>query len=285
MELRRRIGYVIQNVGLFPHQSVRANVATVPAAARLGPAAASASPRRRAARRWSASTPPSSATATRAQLSGGQRQRVGVARALAADPPVLLMDEPFSADRPDRPRPAADGVPALQHEVRKTIVFVTHDIEEAVLLGDRIAVMSRAGTLEQYATPAELLGKPASPFVADFVGADRGLKRLAVTGIDVADLEQPPVVHSPTALADARAAMDARGRPVGRRPRRRRDAARLAVGASAPTAPGTVGDGGPPDGGLGAGRRDAEDGVRRRCCSTRPAGLRCSSRATASSAS
>src|SRR6185312_1410740 len=130
-----------------------------------------------------------------AQLSGGQRQRAGVARALAADPAVLLMDEPFSAVDPIvRERLQAEFL-RLQETVRKTIVFVTHDIEEAVRLGDRIAVMSQGGHVEQYATPAELLGKPAGPFVADFVGSDRGLKRLAVTGIDTDDLEHPPVVH------------------------------------------------------------------------------------------
>ena len=138
------------------------------------------------------------------QLSGGQRQRAGVARALAADPSVLLMDEPFSAVDPIvRERLQAEFL-RLQDEVRKTIVFVTHDIEEAVRLGDRIAVMSAGGTVEQFAPPAELLGRPATHFVADFVGTDRALKRLAVTGIDVADLERPPVVHVDDPLADAR---------------------------------------------------------------------------------
>src|SRR5262249_8154971 len=124
------------------------------------------------------------------QLSGGQRQRVGVARALAADPLVLLMDEPFSAIDPiARDRLQAEFL-RLQAEVRKTVVFVTHDVEEAVRLGDRIAVLSQGGRLEQYADPASVLGSPASSFVADFVGADRGLKRLAVTPIEGADLER-----------------------------------------------------------------------------------------------
>jgi osmoprotectant transport system ATP-binding protein len=203
--LRRRMGYVIQNVGLFPHQSVRANVGTVPRL--LG------WDRRRTRERVDGLLttvgldPEVFGDRYPAQLSGGQRQRAGVARALAADPPVLLMDEPFSAVDPVvRDRLQAEFL-RLQATVRKTIVFVTHDIEEAVRLGDRIAVMSSGGHVEQFASPAELLGKPASPFVADFVGSDRGLKRLAVTGIDVADLERPPVVHVADGLADARAAM------------------------------------------------------------------------------
>jgi osmoprotectant transport system ATP-binding protein len=202
-QLRRRIGYVIQSVGLFPHQTVRANVATVPRL--LG-----WDRRRTRARVDELLTtvgldPAAFGDRYPAQLSGGQRQRAGVARALAADPPVLLMDEPFSAVDPVvRDRLQSEFL-RLQQAVRKTIVFVTHDIEEAVRLGDRIAVMSQGGHVEQFATPAELLGKPASPFVADFVGTDRGLKRLAVTGIDPADLEHPPVVRADDGLADARA--------------------------------------------------------------------------------
>jgi len=207
--LRRRIGYVIQNVGLFPHQSVRTNVGTVPRL--LG------WDRRRVRARVDellttvGLDPERFGDRYPAQLSGGQRQRAGVARALAADPPVLLMDEPFSAVDPIvRDRLQSEFL-RLQAAVRKTIVFVTHDIEEAVRLGDRIAVMSQGGHVEQFATPAELLGKPASPFVADFVGADRGLKRLAVTGIDVDDLEHPPVVHVADGLADARAELSRTG--------------------------------------------------------------------------
>jgi osmoprotectant transport system ATP-binding protein len=207
--LRRRIGYVIQNVGLFPHQSVRTNVGTVPRL--LG------WDRRRIRARVDellttvGLDPERFGDRYPAQLSGGQRQRAGVARALAADPPVLLMDEPFSAVDPIvRDRLQSEFL-RLQAAVRKTIVFVTHDIEEAVRLGDRIAVMSQGGHVEQFATPAELLGKPASPFVADFVGADRGLKRLAVTGIDVDDLEHPPVVHVTDGLAEARAELSRAG--------------------------------------------------------------------------
>jgi len=208
-KLRRRIGYVIQNVGLFPHQTVRTNVGTVPrllgwdkqrVRARVDDLLATVG-----------LDPEAFGDRYPAQLSGGQRQRAGVARALAADPPVLLMDEPFSAVDPIVRERLQSEFLRLQASVRKTIVFVTHDIEEAVRIGDRIAVMSEGGHVEQYATPAELLGRPANAFVADFVGADRGLKRLAVTGIDADDLEQPPVVHVTDTLALARAALERSG--------------------------------------------------------------------------
>jgi osmoprotectant transport system ATP-binding protein len=203
--LRRRIGYVIQNVGLFPHQTVRTNVGTVPRLLGWN------KPRIRARVDELLETvgldPVAFGDRYPAQLSGGQRQRAGVARALAADPPVLLMDEPFSAVDPIVRERLQSEFLRLQETVRKTIVFVTHDIEEAVRIGDRIAVMSQGGHVEQFASPAELLGKPANAFVADFVGSDRGLKRLAVTGIDVDDLERPPVVHVADGLADARTAL------------------------------------------------------------------------------
>ncbi len=128
------------------------------------------------------------------QLSGGQQQRVGVARALGADPPVLLMDEPFGAIDPITRDRLQNEFLRLQIEVKKTVVFVTHDIEEAVKIGDRIAILADGGVLAQYDTPATVLGTPASDFVADFVGADRGLKRLKVTCIDLSQLEQPTVV-------------------------------------------------------------------------------------------
>jgi osmoprotectant transport system ATP-binding protein len=207
--LRRRIGYVIQNVGLFPHQTVRANVATVPRL--LGWDKKRIRARVDELLDTVGLDPATYGDRYPAQLSGGQRQRAGVARALAADPTVLLMDEPFSAVDPIVRERLQSEFLRLQETVRKTIVFVTHDIEEAVRLGDRIAVMSQGGHVEQFATPAELLGRPANEFVADFVGADRGLKRLAVTGIDAADLEQPPVVHVNDSLADARAALERTG--------------------------------------------------------------------------
>jgi osmoprotectant transport system ATP-binding protein len=209
VELRRRIGYVIQNVGLFPHQTVRRNVGTVPRL--LG------WDKKRIAERVEELLELVGLDARvfgdryPHQLSGGQRQRAGVARALAADPAVLLMDEPFSAVDPIVRERLQSEFLRLQSAVRKTIVFVTHDIEEAVRIGDRIAVMSQGGHVEQFATPADLLGRPANAFVADFVGADRGLKRLAVTGIEVQDLERPPVVHVADGLADARAALERAG--------------------------------------------------------------------------
>ncbi|MFI7486821.1 ABC transporter ATP-binding protein [Micromonospora echinaurantiaca] len=179
--LRRRIGYVIQNVGLFPHQTVSANVATVPRL--LG------WPRERSRRRVDellelvGLDPAQFGRRYPHELSGGQRQRVGVARALAADPVVLLMDEPFSAVDPIVRSRLQEEFLRLQAEVRKTIVLVTHDLDEAVRLGDRIAVLSEGGHLEQYDTPAALLGAPATPFVREFVGADRGIRRLVVTPV------------------------------------------------------------------------------------------------------
>ncbi len=145
------------------------------------------------------------------QLSGGQRQRVGVARALAADPPVLLMDEPFGAVDPIVRERLQGEFLRLQREVRKTVLFVTHDLDEAVRMGDRIAVFSEGGHLEQYDAPTRLLGAPATAFVADFVGSDRGLKRLSVTTVGPADLEHPPVVHLHDRIADAAAALHAAG--------------------------------------------------------------------------
>jgi osmoprotectant transport system ATP-binding protein len=209
VKLRRRIGYVIQNVGLFPHQTIRGNVGTVPRL--LG------WDKRRIRERVEellvlvGLDPALHGDRYPHQLSGGQRQRAGVARALAADPTVLLMDEPFSAVDPIVRERLQSEFLRLQEAVGKTIVFVTHDIEEAVRIGDRIAVMSHGGRVEQFATPADLLGRPANDFVADFVGADRGLKRLAVTGIDATDLEQPPVVHIADGLADARATLERAG--------------------------------------------------------------------------
>jgi osmoprotectant transport system ATP-binding protein len=208
-KLRRRMGYVIQSIGLFPHQSVRTNVGTVPRL--LGWDKRRIRSRVDELLQTVGLDPAVYGDRYPAQLSGGQRQRAGVARALAADPGVLLMDEPFSAVDPIvRERLQAEFL-RLQETVRKTIVFVTHDIEEAVRLGDRIAVMSQGGHVEQFATPAELLGRPTNEFVADFVGSDRGLKRLAVTRIGIDDLEQPPVVRVADRLVDARAAMTRAG--------------------------------------------------------------------------
>jgi osmoprotectant transport system ATP-binding protein len=193
VRLRRRMGYVIQQVGLFPHQNVATNVATVPKL--LGWDRKRTSSRVHELLDLVGLDPTRFAKRYPHQLSGGQRQRVGVARALAADPPVLLMDEPFGAVDPIvRDRLQGEFL-RLQEEVRKTILFVTHDLDEAVRLGDRIAVFREGGHLEQYDAPARILGAPASDFVKSFVGGDRGLKRLSVTSIGADDLEHPPVVH------------------------------------------------------------------------------------------
>jgi osmoprotectant transport system ATP-binding protein len=179
VELRRSIGYVIQQVGLFPHQTVRKNIATVPSL--------SGWDKNRIRARVDEMLdlvgldPGTYGDRYPQQLSGGQRQRVGVARALAVDPPVLLMDEPFGAVDPIERDRLQEEMLRLLATVNKTVVFVTHDIDEAVRLGDRIAVMRQGGYLEQYATPVEILGRPATAFVADFVGTDRSVKLLAVT--------------------------------------------------------------------------------------------------------
>jgi osmoprotectant transport system ATP-binding protein len=209
VDLRRRIGYVIQQVGLFPHQTVAQNVATVPKL--LGWSKDRISARVTALLELVGLEPGQYASRYPSELSGGQRQRAGVARALAADPPVLLMDEPFGAIDPITRGRLQGEFLRLQEEVRKTVVFVTHDIEEAVRLGDRIAIMAEGGHLQQFDTPARILGSPATPFVADFVGADRGLRRLTVTEIDPVDLVKPPVVGVDDRLAHARQAMEAEG--------------------------------------------------------------------------
>ncbi|WP_167157945.1 betaine/proline/choline family ABC transporter ATP-binding protein [Streptomyces sp. MBT27] len=192
VQLRRRIGYVIQQVGLFPHKTVLENTATVPHLLGVKKSVA----QRRAAELLDlvGLDPKTYGSRYPEQLSGGQRQRVGVARALAADPPVLLMDEPFGAVDPVVRERLQNEFLRLQSQVRKTVLFVTHDIEEAVRLGDRIAVYGQ-GAIEQFDAPAAVLGAPATDYVADFVGADRGLKRLSVTPIEESDLDQPPVVH------------------------------------------------------------------------------------------
>jgi osmoprotectant transport system ATP-binding protein len=223
-ELRRDIGYAIQQIGLFPHLSVGDNIATVPRL--LGWDRA----RIRARIDELLDLVGLDAHETRdrfpAQLSGGQRQRVGVARALAVDPPLMLMDEPFGAIDPINRERLQNEFLRLQREIRKTVVFVTHDIDEAIKMGDRIAVMQRGGKLAQYAPPAELLMYPQGKFVEDFVGADRALKRLALQRVRDVDLWKAPLVRvgEPTAEARAKLAdsevrypllVDENGRPLG----------------------------------------------------------------------
>ena len=187
-ELRRGIGYAIQQIGLFPHQTVAQNIATVPKL--LGWDKARIAARVDELLTLVGLDPEQTRDRYPGVLSGGQRQRIGVARALAADPPLLLMDEPFGAIDPITRDRLQNEFLRLQEELRKTIVFVTHDIDEAIKLGDRIAVLREGGILAQYATPSELLLHPADAFVEDFVGADRALKRLALER--VADVELGP---------------------------------------------------------------------------------------------
>lgn len=195
VDLRRRIGYVIQQVGLFPHMTVAQNIASVPRL--LGWDAARIGARNKELMQLVGLEQGMLERYPR-QLSGGQRQRVGVARALAADPPVLLMDEPFGAIDPIARTRLQNEFRQILKRVRKTVVMVTHDIDEAVRLGDRIAIM-REGRIVQYDTPETILSKPANGFVENFVGADRALKRLTLFSIesimtsDVADPSLPRV--------------------------------------------------------------------------------------------
>jgi osmoprotectant transport system ATP-binding protein len=177
VQLRRGIGYVIQSIGLLPHRTVRQNMTTLPwllgwdeerIKARVDELVGMLD------------LDPGLLTRYPSELSGGQRQRVGVARALATDPPVMLMDEPFGAVDPIIRERLQDQFLELQTEIRKTIVFVTHDIDEAIKMADRIAILNRGGVVEQYASPEEILGAPANDFVTRFVGMERGLKKFAL---------------------------------------------------------------------------------------------------------
>ncbi|MEV5146462.1 ABC transporter ATP-binding protein [Streptomyces sp. NPDC052727] len=219
--LRRSMGYVIQNAGLFQHRTILDNIATVPRL--LGWTKQKA--RARAAELMER-VGLDSALAKRYpyQLSGGQQQRVGVARALAADPPVLLMDEPFSAVDPVVRKGLQDELLRIQDELGKTIVFVTHDIDEAIKLGTKVAVLRTGGRLAQFAPPAELLSAPADPFVEDFLGADRGIRRLSFFPSAGLELQSAPVVpiDADAGKLAARAATapyllvtDLDGRPLG----------------------------------------------------------------------
>jgi osmoprotectant transport system ATP-binding protein len=215
-QLRRGIGYVIQHGGLFPHRTVLDNIGTVPAL--LGWDRTRT--RTRALELMErVGLDPALARRYPAQLSGGQQQRVGVARALAADPPVMLMDEPFSAVDPVVREQLQDEFLRLQGELGKTILFVTHDIDEAVKLGDQVAVLRVGGRLAQLAPPAYLLAHPADDFVADFVGRDRGYRALAFQPTPALPLAEEPAL----ALGDSAASLDAEwalvadgaGRPLG----------------------------------------------------------------------
>ena len=190
-QLRRGIGYVIQQIGLFPHRTIAQNIATVPQLLGWDDARIRA---RTTELMGTVGLDEAVADRYPHQLSGGQRQRVGVARALAVDPPIMLMDEPFGAVDPIVRGRLQDEFLRLQQQVRKTIVFVTHDIDEAIRMGDRIAIMSEGGHLEQYDTPAAILAEPANDFVVDFLGAERGLKRLALIPVSEVKADPGPVV-------------------------------------------------------------------------------------------
>jgi osmoprotectant transport system ATP-binding protein len=208
-ELRRGMGYVIQQIGLFPHMTIDDNVATVPRLLRWDKQRTRA--RGRELLELVGLDPDEHGKRYPAQLSGGQRQRVGLARAMAADPPLMLMDEPFGAIDPITRERLQDDFLRLHREIRKTVVFVTHDIDEAIKMGDRICILREGGVLAQYDTPEAILARPADDFVARFVGADRGLKRLALRRLDevrllpadAANGDRAPVCSPRTTLRDA----------------------------------------------------------------------------------
>ena len=207
-ELRRGIGYVIQQVGLFPHRTIAQNIATVPKtlgwdkgriAERIDELTDLVGLDREMLDRFPD------------ELSGGQQQRVGVARALAADPPILLMDEPFGAVDPIVRTKLQDELLGLQQRLSKTIVLVTHDIDEALRLADRIALLNVGGILEQYAGPDDLLRAPANAFVEQFVGEDRGVKRLQLSLVDSLPYQRGPVVEETASVDEARRAIAEHG--------------------------------------------------------------------------
>ncbi|GAC1341860.1 MAG: hypothetical protein NVSMB18_14810 [Acetobacteraceae bacterium] len=217
VRLRRHIGYVIQQVGLFPHMSVAQNIATVPRL--LGWPAARIDARVDEMLDLVGLDPAVMRGRRPAALSGGQRQRVGVARALAADPPVMLMDEPFGAIDPIARTRLQDEFKAILRRVRKTVVMVTHDMDEAIRMGDRVAIM-RDGRLLQYDTPAALLATPADPFVDSFLGPDRGLRRLGLATVE--EVMTPPTgaagpaLRPGATLREALSALIAAHAPTGR---------------------------------------------------------------------
>ena len=219
-ELRRSMGYVMQSAGLLPHRSVLDNIATVP---RLNGVSRSDARRRAEELLDVVGLARSLAKRYPSQLSGGPQQRVGVARALAADPPVLLMDEPFSAVDPVVRDELQQELLRLQKDLAKTIVFVTHDIDEATVLGDKVAVFAVGGRLAQYATPEEILRAPANDFVASFVGRDRGFRHLGFTPSDGVTVHTVPTIvrgphgddTDPAAASGWQLVVDAELRPLG----------------------------------------------------------------------
>jgi osmoprotectant transport system ATP-binding protein len=204
VELRRQIGYVIQQVGLFPHLTIGDNIAIVPRL--LGWTKNEVAERVDELLRLVGLAPSAYRDRYPNALSGGERQRVGVARAMAARPSVLLMDEPFGAVDPIRRERLQNEFLRLQQELRATVIFVTHDVDEAIKMADRIAILEVGGILAQYDTPDAILSAPASPFVERFVGADRGLKRLSLFRVRDLPLDQPCLAE----VGEERAAVRAR---------------------------------------------------------------------------
>ena len=268
VKLRRGIGYVIQQIGLFPHQKILRNVMTVPLL--YGESTATAKERARELMDLVGLDPATYGDRYPHQLSGGQRQRVGVARALAADPPVLLMDEPFGAVDPVVRIRLQEEFLRLQRDLGKTVVLVTHDIDEAVKMGDRVAVFATGGRLAQFGTPAELLAHPADEFVEDFVGATRGLRRLTVTP------------HRPRPPRAARRRHHRRPRQRDRRRRHPRGGAgrdaprRQGASSASRTAPSSSASSPPPASTASCGRPCAERRDARRC--VRRSRARCNAR-------
>jgi osmoprotectant transport system ATP-binding protein len=242
VELRRQTGYVIQQVGLFPHLTIAGNIGTVPRL--LG------WPKQRIAERVTelldlVGLEADYAGRYPAQLSGGQRQRVGLARAMAADPLVMLMDEPFGALDPITRDRLQNEFLRLHRQVRKTVIFVTHDIDEAIKMGDRIAILREGGVLAQYDTPDAILARPVDEFVARFVGADRGLKRLALRRVSDLELIPGPAARPGDDAAPALAALDSfgfdtlvllddEGRPCGLLPRSALNGGRISTDGARP---------------------------------------------------
>jgi osmoprotectant transport system ATP-binding protein len=208
VDLRRGIGYVIQSVGLMPHQTIERNIATVPHLLDWDDERIRARTQELVAL---FDLDPEFLQRYPGELSGGQRQRVGVARALAADPAVMLMDEPFAAVDPIVRARLQDEFLGIQRRLRKTIVFVTHDVDEAIKLADRICILNTGGVREQYAAPEEILRAPANDFVEAFVGSERGLKRLALIRVSDIEVEEGPVVTSTTPVEEALRVIDSRG--------------------------------------------------------------------------
>jgi osmoprotectant transport system ATP-binding protein len=212
-QLRRRMGYVIQQIGLFPHMTIEDNIATVPKL--LGWQKSRISSRVDELLETVGMEPAQYRRRYPKELSGGQRQRVGVARALAADPDVMLMDEPFGAIDPITRERLQNEFLRIQSEIKKTIVFVTHDIEEAIKMGDRIAILRDQSRIVQYDTPERILVEPADDFVAGFIGRGAALKRLNLSRVDSVDLlEWPSVVEGVMAPADVRHSLEQSGRPA-----------------------------------------------------------------------